>query len=268
MSPPQERVHEGRLETVAAASTTAIYQAQYATVTTSKLHFSVANKTPGMSTIELYAKRQAEVMSISDKETPQKSNVSPPVPRVVPSTPPFLAKQSNVVESKTNTWICHGCDEEVSNSKKRCKCGCWKGGVRGPMKKQTKMEVPKAPNYNKKKAVTSNAKRIEPPAYDNIFGTHQVDASTASMVVIGEDLPACSPLTGNNSYADDDATDDESKNSLSNAARQWENDIEVLVRLNERDANDDGDGGDLDIDGEGEEVVQSFIDSMVEVELE
>jgi hypothetical protein len=129
------------------------------------------------------------------------------------------------------------------------------------------MEVPKASNY-KKKAATSNAKRIQPPADDNIFGTHQVDASTASMVVIGEVLPACSPLTGNKSYTDDDATDNESKNSLSTAARQRENDIEVLVRLNEQDANEDGDGGDSDIDGEGEEVVQSFNDSMVEVELE
>ena len=85
MSPPQELFHEGRPETVAAASTTAIYQAQYATVTTSKFHFSVGTKTPAMSTIELYAKRQAEMMSMSDKETPQKSNVSPPAPRVVPS---------------------------------------------------------------------------------------------------------------------------------------------------------------------------------------
>jgi hypothetical protein len=90
-----------------------------------------------MSTIELYAKRQAEMMSMSDKETPQKSNVSPPAQRVVPSIPPLLGMQSNVVESKMNTWICHGCDEEVSNSKKQCKCGCWKGGVRGPTNKQT-----------------------------------------------------------------------------------------------------------------------------------
>ena len=122
------------------------------TITTSKFHFSVGTKTPGMSTIELYAQRQAEqMMSMSDKETPQKSNVSPPAPRVVPMIPSFPGTESkHVVESWKNTWTCHGCDSEVLFSKKRCKCGCWKLGVRGPTKKQTKKEVPKAPNYKKK----------------------------------------------------------------------------------------------------------------------
>ena len=224
-SPRQERSHEGRQETVAAASTTAIYQALYGTVTTSKFHFSVGAKTPAMSTIEHYAKRQAEMMMQSDNITPQKSNVNTPAQRVGPFLPPFLGRmQGTVVESNNNTWICHGCDEEVSNSKKRCKCGCWKGGVRGPTKTQTKFEVKKAPNY-KKMAAPSNAKRSKLPVDVKIFGHDQVDASEG-MVVIGDDLPTCSPLTGNNSCADDDATDnDESKTSLSTAAE----DREVLL---------------------------------------
>ncbi len=96
----------------------------------------------------------------------------------------------------------------------------------------------------------------------------QVDASEG-MVVIGDELQTCSPLTGNNSCADDDAMDnDESKTSLSTVAQQRESDFDVLMRLNQQDDNEDGDGGESDMDGEGEEMVQSFIDSMVEVELE
>ena len=276
-TPRQQGLPEGRQETVAAASTTSIYQAQYGTVRTSEYHFSVGTKTPAMSTVEHYVKRKAEMMMMmSDNITPQKSNVNTPgAQRVAPFLPPILlgTMQGFEVGSTNNTWICRGCEEEVSKSKKRCKCGCWKGGVRGPTKKQTKIEVKKAPNY-KKKAAPSNAKQMstsQPPVDINILGPPQVDDSEG-MVVIGDNaLPTCSPLTGNNSFADDgDATnnDEESKNSLSTAARQRENDIDVVARLNQQDDNEYGDGGESDVDGEGDEVVQSFIDSMVEVELE
>jgi hypothetical protein len=41
-----------------------------------------------------------------------------------------------------------------------------------------------------------------------------------------------------------------------------------VVLLNQQDEIEKGDGGDSDIDGEGEDVAMSFIESMVEVEFE
>ena len=171
-----------------------------------------------------------------------------------------------IAEANNNTWVCHGCDEEVTNAKKRCKCGCWKGGVRGPTKKHTNTEVKKVkkvPRY--KKTVQSKAGQNQ----GSQLPLDVVEAEAPEGMVVDSAVPTWSPLTGNTGILEDDATDnDESIQSLSTGARQRESDVDVVVLLNQQDEIEVGDGGDSDIDGDGENVVQSFIDSMVEVELE
>ncbi len=137
------RSPEREEETFAAASTTAAYRKQYATVHTNEIRFSVGSKTPAASSIEQYEKRIAEM------------NLKEPPEMIIPMLPNMPMFPGEDVAWKNNTWICHGCGEEVAAGKRRCRGGCWRDGVRGPAKK--KPEVKKAPNY--KKAATSNAGR-------------------------------------------------------------------------------------------------------------
>jgi hypothetical protein len=193
---PSQRLPEGEQETVAAASTTAAYQSQYGSTTrviSTIVHDSTrqANTmlmsekktphdsnlktadqsvyghttTPARNSTDDYSTRQAETtLLMSDHKTPLKSNVNTPAENTVtfiPLLPPIQLSLATVVESNKETWICHRCEEEVAYAKKRCKCGSWKGGARGPTKKQTKNEVKKAPKYKKNKESTSNAGQKE-----------------------------------------------------------------------------------------------------------
>ncbi len=170
-----------------------------------------------------------------------------------------------IVALKFNTWICHGCDQEVANGNKRCRYGCWKDSVWGPTKKKPNTEVKKAPNY--KKAATSNAGRKQKNELP-------LDVKCSGVVVDADGLniegtiPTSSPLTGGNSIIGEDPTDNVSKQTPSTAARQRKSDLDVVVLLNQQDQIEKGDGGDSDIEGEGEDVAMSFIESMVEVEFE
>ena len=109
-----------------------------------------------------------------------------------------------IVALKNNIWICHGCNEEVADGKRRCRCGCWRDGVRGPAKK--KPEVRKAPNY-KKAGTTSNAGRKQKHGLP-------LDVECSGGVVVASDgfniegtVPTCSPLPGGNIVIDEDPTE-------------------------------------------------------------
>jgi hypothetical protein len=226
------RSPERKEEMFAAASTTAAYRVQYD------------------------AKQgQAKLMHV--KTPPQ---------IIIPMLPKMAMFPGEIVKFKNNTWICHGCDQEVANGKKRCRCGCWRDGVRGPTKKKPNTEVKKAPNY-KKAARTSNAEwkqKNEVPLDVKCSGV----VAAADGLNIKGNTPTCSPLTGGKSVMDEDPTDNDSIQTLSTAARQRESDLDVVVLLNQQDQIEKGDGGDSDIKGEGVDVAMSFIESMVEVDLE
>jgi hypothetical protein len=83
-------------------------------------------------------------------------------------------------------------------------------------------------------------------------------------------IPTCSPLTGGNSVGNKDPTDNDSTsiNTLSTAAHQHESDLDVVQLLNQQDSMERGDGGDSDVEGDGEDIALSFIEGMVKVELE
>ncbi len=81
-------------------------------------------------------------------------------------------------------------------------------------------------------------------------------------------VPTSSPLTGGNSVFEDKDTSDNESMTLPSAARQRESDLDVVVLLNQQDLIEKGDGGDSDIEGDGEDVAMSFVESMVEVEFE
>ena len=92
---------------------------------------------------------------MNNQHQPKVMNVNTPPQINIPKLPPMAMSTGEIVALTNNTWICHGCDKEVAYGKRRCRCGCWRDGVRGPTKKKPKTEVKKAPNY--KKAATSNA---------------------------------------------------------------------------------------------------------------
>ena len=124
----------------------------------------------------------------------------------------------------------------------------------------------KAPNY--KKAATSNAGRKPKHGLPlNVECSGGVLGAADGFNIEGM-VPTSSPLTGGNSVIEEDPTENESIQTLSTAARQRESDQDVVVLLNQQDQIERGDGGDSDIEGEGEDVAMSFIESMVEVELE
>ena len=202
---------------------------------------------------------------MNNQHQPKVMNLNTPPQINIPKLPPMAMSTGEIVALTNNTWICHGCDEEVANGKRRCRCGCWRDGVWGPTKKKPNVELKKAPNY--KKAATSNAGRKQKNELP-----FDVECSGVVFAVDGLNLegtlPTTSPLTGRNSVVDDTVTENESIQTLSTAARQRESDLDVVVLLNQQDEIEKGDGGDSDIDGEGEDVAMSFIESMVEVEFE
>jgi hypothetical protein len=183
---------------------------------------------------------------------------------IIPMLPMMPTFPGEIVALKNDTWICHGCDEEVAAGKRRCRCGCWRDGVRGPTKK--KPEVKNAPNY--KKAATSKAGRKPKHGLPlNVECSGGLVVAADGLNIEGT-VPTSSPLTGGNSIIDEDPTDNDSIQTLSTAARQRESDLDVVVLLNQQDQIEKGDGGDSDIEGDGEDVAMSFVESMVEVEFE
>jgi hypothetical protein len=243
------RSPEKEEETFAAASTTAAYREQYDIANPSELRFSVGTKTPAANTIAQYENRQAEM------------HLKQPPEIIIPMLPMMPTFPGEIVALKNDTWICHGCDEEVAAGKRRCRCGCWRDGVRGPTKK--KPEVKNAPNY--KKAATSKAGRKPKHGLPlNVECSGGLVVAADGLNIEGT-VPTSSPLTGGNSIIDEDPTDNDSIQTLSTAARQRESDLDVVVLLNQQDQIEKGDGGDSDIEGDGEDVAMSFVESMVEV---
>jgi hypothetical protein len=84
---------------------------QYETVGPYDLRFSVGTKTPVTNTriITQYNERQAEVI-----------NLKTPPQIIIPKLPPMAMFPGEIVALTNNTWICHGCDQEVANGKRRC----------------------------------------------------------------------------------------------------------------------------------------------------
>ena len=173
---------------------------------------------------------------------------------------------SLVIGNKVGPWICEFCDSQWPPSQKRCgSCKRWKGGKRSLLAKKDTKEKTVSNDKGKKRGRKS--KSLTPILGQDV----NIPLVVGGALVVGD--TTFSPLTGGlnanesstgpsigmNSY--DDATIGD------NTMAQEKND-ELIRMLDDDNANEVGDGGTSDAEGEEYECVVSFKDGMKEVELE
>jgi hypothetical protein len=160
-------------------------------------------------------------------------------------------------------WICEFCDSRWPQSQKRCgTCKRRKGGKRSLSNKKDNQEQTVSTNKAKKRG----RKMLPPiPAQEA-----DIPLEVGGALVLGS--ATCSPLTGGVNANDssigpsigmssyDDATIGD------NTVSRDTND-ELIRMLDDIDADEIGNGGKSDAEGDGYECVQSFKNGIKEVEL-
>jgi hypothetical protein len=163
-------------------------------------------------------------------------------------------------------WICEFCDSQWPPLQKRCgACKRWKGGKRSLSNKKDNKGTT-VPNDKGKKRGRKRKLLTPIPGQDV-----DIPLTVGGALVAGE--ATFSPLTGGVNANDsslgpsigmssnDDATIGD--NTISREAND-----ELIRMLDDINANEHGDGGTSDAEGEGYKCVVSFKDGMKEVELE
>jgi hypothetical protein len=182
--------------------------------------------------------------------------------QIIQNTIPSLL----AIGGKLVPWICEFCDSQWPQSQKRCgNCKRWKGSKRSLSNKKNNKEQTVSNNKGKKRGGKSNL--LTPiPGQDvdiplEVGRALVVGGATFSPLTGGVNANNSSigPSIGMSSY--DDATIGD------NTVSRDTND-ELIQMLNEYNANELGDGGTSDGEGEGYTCVISFKDGMKEVELD
>jgi hypothetical protein len=120
---------------------------------------------------------------------------------------------------------------------------------------------------SKKGSTTKIVKSAPKVTSPSVAGHKRKDAPPATIAIASKNATT-SPLTGLNSFAEDQTTEGDSLQTSTTGAQRREENDEVIEILDREDSKMKGDGGDSDAEGDGYKIAQSFVDGMVDVERE
>jgi hypothetical protein len=157
------------------------------------------------------------------------------------------------IAGKVVTWICEFCDSQWPQSQKRCgSCKRWKGGKRSLPKRNDNQEL--TVSKDKEKERGRKTKTLPPiPAQEVDIFLVVGSVSCSPLTGINANDSSIGPSIGMNSY--DDAT-------IGDNTVAWDTNDDLIRMLDDNDANEIGDGGTSDAEGDGYVCVVSFKDGM------